>query len=432
MNAQFEHPLSSRGQYSTTYSTGAEGERKSSSALQGLTRWAFLLLVFAIPFETVDLGGGRSVTITKILGYLFLGSALLLPKKSLGSVPKALLYFGIYFLIMILTGLIQGTPNRDEFSSRIFQMAQNLMLFWIAYNLMREENIARSALLAFGLSASILAILQRSGLTRVVVETRIGDRLTALGENSNTLGANFALAILFLIGISYGFQKATNWQRILVLPLVALMLTGLTGTGSRGALLILIAGFVVLILQGKGVWQKARNLTLLVCFSSLIFYFVNTSEVYSRRWERTIQTGSLAHREDIFPQAWNMFLESPWTGWGPVTNVYELGNRTGATRRDTHNLFLWVLTEDGLLGAIPFFLGMGACLWRAWKSRRGVWGTVPLALFVALLVMNSSDTSHNRKTHWITLAFCLAVGSQVAPKLKRLAVPLELRDPKAI
>ena len=46
----------------------------------------------------------------------------------------------------------------------------------------------------------------------------------------------------------------------------------------------------------------------------------------------------------------------------PLLLLHTTGARTGKERRDTHNLYLWVLTEDGLLGAIPFFFAIWLCV----------------------------------------------------------------------
>lgn len=99
-------------------------------------------------------------------------------------------------------------------------------------------------------------------------------------------------------------------------------------------------------------------------------------------------------------------------GWGPA-NQYTLAVRLGLPprlhlTRDTHNLFLEVLTSTGLLGAIPYLLGLSMCCLAAWKARRGTEGILPAAQMAALLVGNLSGNYIMLKLQWVLLAYAMA------------------------
>jgi O-antigen ligase len=145
------------------------------------------------------------------------------------------------------------------------------------------------------------------------------------------------------------------------------------------------------------------------------------------RWEHTLFKGDLAKRDKIMPRAWDMFLEKPLLGWGPVSNLVELGSREGMPSRDTHNVYLWVLTETGLLGAIPFFAGLWLSLRAAWRARFGSEGTLPMAMLVCLLIINMGITWHNRKIFWLTMAYVLASAWSVRKVFQDL--PVRISDP---
>ena len=56
---------------------------------------------------------------------------------------------------------------------------------------------------------------------------------------------------------------------------------------------------------------------------------------------------------------------------------------TGA--RDAHNLLLHLLLEGGIVGTLPFLVGLWLCGQSAWKARSKPLGLLPLALFCAML-----------------------------------------------
>ena len=85
-----------------------------------------------------------------------------------------------------------------------------------------------------------------------------------------------------------------------------------------------------------------------------------------------------------------------------------LGRRLGRSKMDTHNLFLWLFTEQGIVGAAPFCIGLALCSRAAWRARRGPRGLLPLALLVAILTVNMSGTYYVAKWFWFILAYCLA------------------------
>ena len=72
---------------------------------------------------------------------------------------------------------------------------------------------------------------------------------------------------------------------------------------------------------------------------------------------------------------------------------------------------LWVLTQVGLVGAIPFFGVIAMALAGAWRARRGRWGVVPLAMMTSALLTNMSVTWLQSKTFWMAMAFALAAAA---------------------
>jgi len=148
------------------------------------------------------------------------------------------------------------------------------------------------------------------------------------------------------------------------------------------------------------------------------------TDVMRNRFEDTAQTGNMAGREVLFPTLWGMFLERPWTGWGPVNNQFELADRIAEQdrlKRDSHNLVLEVLTTTGIVGAVPFFMAMGLIVRAGWRARHGFHGVTPIALLVLNGAGAMSGNPITIKLFWLTMAFAVAAA---VPIVRRARAPL--------
>jgi O-antigen ligase len=98
----------------------------------------------------------------------------------------------------------------------------------------------------------------------------------------------------------------------------------------------------------------------------------------------------------------------------------ELSRRTGQLwgTKDAHNLYMHLLLEVGIFGAVPFYVGLYLCARAAWRARTGLFGSLPFALAMMLLAANFTHTYIARKPLWLFLAFLVAAGSRAAPALR--------------
>jgi len=382
--------------------------------VSSLVRLAFAAFVFSILFEEIPIG--IPVESTQITGSLLVFAVLLLqPRTLLQRVPGALWCFIIYFILGIAILLTNDSFFDDEVLSRQFKFIQLLVLFWISYVLMRDERVAREALLSLIASCLLLSLLQIFGLT---ITTEFADsrlaRFTAFGLDSNHLAGVLSLGLLAAVGFAYEKKRHKTLLLPLVIPVCAFIGITIVKTGSRGGLLALAFGLLVLLLAKGSLSSKVRNIFVGVSLFAFFGWIAYQSEIVKGRFQHSWEDGSLSGREQIYPMAWQMFLEKPLAGWGPVTNSVELGNRLqlyGYDRMDPHNLVLYVLTATGLVGALPFLTGIFLCVRTAWRSRIGPHGIIAFALTVSLLTAELSVTGFHWKHHWIILAYALATGA---------------------
>jgi O-antigen ligase len=410
-------------------------------------RYAYFAFLFSLPFQASEIGTGTGIgTLSRLLGFSVVMVGLLQPSLCFRHPPKAFWYFAGYLYILGLMIFWHGFGGQAPAVERLFSLFQMLVLFWISYNLMQDEDICTQALMVLATSCTILAAMlivhvigvaseEASSMTTstgaVVSEVRHG-RLTAFGANPNGIATTLSTGLLAFIGLVFGPGKRNVGTRLLAWPCMGILAIAIVRTGTRGAVVAILVGLIVFLLSGKGVsprlkaWVKRSRLKIglaAVGVIGLIVVFSYQYEPIRARWEQTLMEGRTAGREKIYSEAFGMFLEKPWLGWGPATFVFELGSRLGIPVRDPHNVYLWILLETGIVGAVPFFAGLWLCWRSAWKARGGsIHSIVAAGLIAAALVTSLKGTNHKGKMFWIVLAYALASGSVAALPRPRRAV----------
>jgi O-antigen ligase len=369
-------------------------------------RYAFYLFVLAIPFETASTETVSIIgSIPMILGLALTGAALLQPRVCFNAPPGAFWCFVGYLVFCLALGITQNLDYIRPVLTKLVTLAQLLVLMCISFNLFRYPEICRNALLLLVVACAILSVLQVLGVGTVQVAQ---GRSSMFGDNVNIVGGTLSLGLIALVGITYG--RITVERRItlfawMVFPIIG---TAIVMTGSRGALLGLVIGIALLVIR-DGTWGTRLKIGSIAVLAIGFLVFVALSDDAMRtRLERSFYQGDTAGRDKIHGHAWVMFFEKPMLGWGPVYNVVELGSRLGRSARDPHSLYLTVLTETGVLGAVLFFSGLGLLVKAAWQARLRIEGALPMAMIGCLLIFFLSGSWQSRKLFWLTAAYVLA------------------------
>lgn len=385
------------------------------------------LLVASIPFEYPE----RTIPleIPTLTGAVFLLATLFYPKRCFGRLPAAALWFGAYVLILLLCIVLGQRERAPEAISDYVVMFQGVLVFLAAGNVMRDERVAHRALVTLVAACSIRAALPLLGFGRTTSAVWTGgERISALGQNANSAAMILAAGLVALIGLTLMRRRKTLPGLILAGSLGILLGMAILETGSRGGLASLLGGVIVLALAADTWRRRLRNGTIaLLAVTSLTFAALQIP-VMKNRLRDAATTGNLAGREQMFPALWNMFLEKPVLGWGPITNNYELALRVGERDRGSraaHNLILELLSAGGLVLAIPFFVGAWLSVQGAWQARRGEHGVLPLALLCSMFLANMSGEWGASKLLWLVLAYGLVSGRWHAPLLR--SVPARSR-----
>jgi O-antigen ligase len=403
----------------TLVATG--GDSGAAPAVSPLVHWMFYLFIFSLPFEYPK--RTFPVEVTTLTCGVFLLATLLQVRACFRWVPRALPWFGAFLYAFLVSFAFSGGEYGSEVRKFFLLLLQLVLMLWASYGLLRDERVARIGLIVLVTACVLRAGLQLSGVAATShAEWTGGERVSALGQNANHSAMILTAGLIALVGLAYGRQAIRRPRAAVVWPLAITLGVAIVQNASRGAILALAAGVAAFSLGGRTPWSRVRNVVIALLALALLVWASYSSEALRNRFKRTAETHTMAGRERLFPTLWQMFLERPVLGWGPINNKYELGARLPEQqrpRRDSHNVVLEVLTGFGLLGAAPFLVGVAMCIRSAWRARHGPEGVLPLAMIVAVLIANMSGNWIASQLLWLTLAYALASDGATRPASPR-------------
>ena len=384
------------------YAAAARGVR---SAVNPVVRAAFYFFVLSIPFELPQ----RSfpVEIPTITGALFLLATFLQPRTSYRHIPAAVLWFVAYLWMFGLSTLVNATSQTFLVLQLFLLMLQLVLILWAGANLLRDRTVLRGVIITFAFAVAVRAAMQILGIGATASEVWTGGvRVTAFGQNPNWSAIVLAAGAVTLLSLR---------PRVLTWPVAALTVLAIIQTGSRGGLIALAFGLMIWAVGlGRTTAAQIRGLFIGVLALGILAFGVLQSDMMRTRLAAAAEEGSLAGRERIYPAVIGMISERPILGWGPIENQFQIAARIGEEKkdkRDAHNIVFDLMSSTGLLGTVPFFIGVGLCVASAWRARRGLYGMLPFAMLMTTLMGCVSGTWIASKILWLCLAIALATGA---------------------
>jgi len=241
-------------------------------------------------------------------------------------------------------------------------------------------------------------------------------------------------AALITIGLCLYTSYKHRLSRIFLLVITFFLLVPMVRSGTRSAIVAFVIGSSAYVFP---YWRSKRTwiaIVLVILSFVAVLYITADDSVVLERWLRTYYEGDLSGRDEIYAIAGDMILEKPVLGWSVAGN-YELGRREGgrffSIARGTHNTFLGLLLDVGIVGAIPFLVGLWLCGLSAWRARLGNLGLLPLALFFTVVAGGMSGDLVGQKALWLCLALMVAAAPTMPRKLgKQLPALLRISPSK--
>jgi len=413
-----------------------------------LVQAAFYVFVFSIPFDLPK--NPLPVELSSVTACGFLLATALHPSVCYRKIPGALWWLAAYVFVAALAFGLNGGRHLQEVRNLLLLLAQLVWILWVTYNLLQVERIARATAWTYLVACIGRAVLQLGHVAASLSEGSTGaPRVTTLGQNPDFIAGFLALGII--VAIDLMSRREASWGRRLLLGMAtALLAAAIMETGSRGALVALVAGGLAYWGARASVTFRIRDLVGGVFLLGLVGTLAISSDTMRHRFALSAE-GNLAGRERIYPALLSMFLERPVVGWGPITNKYELAlrlnerdrwrqifRREGVSislsqdprwlKRDAHNVFLEVMTSTGVLGLLLFGVGVSLSLYAAWRARRGPRGALPFGALAFVLVFNLSEDRVVGKIEWLTMAYALASATALVDPPERRKDRLSARS----
>jgi O-antigen ligase len=381
---------------------------------------AFTILAFGVQIPALQ---GPTTSVAKIAGLLLMISWIATiatrrdARRGFISDHPGLSYVLVLFIAWVALSQVWAADSGSALTAA-GRLTLNAILVLIVYSAVRTPEQAILVIAAFVAGACLDAIY---GLLFGSPLPGHLERLTSSISNPNELASILVAALVLSLGLA-GALRSSPLGRLAALGATTLCGAAIFLTGSRGGLVglsVALAAFLVVGTRWRGRILLATVLLGLAGFG--YFEYVASPDIRAH----VSSFGSGSGRLDIWTVAWRMIEANPLVGVGagnfPVVSVHYLlqpgaiehGAFFISTPKVTHNSYLEVWAELGIVGLALFVTILVFCVRSALRAARGLAnGDVRMefisrAVFVALVGMLATDFFGSReyvKELWLLLA----------------------------
>lgn len=348
--------------------------------------WVLLFLIFLIPLQNIyinkipSLGGGLNLlNICFILAFLIWKSRKDLNSPTKTELNKPVLFFAFSLLFALAFRTMTVGNTTAEMITFVKDILLGPFLFFITLNSVRDRRG-----IIYAITATVLPVLY---MFRVFFsqyrsvssyhyqdDMRISGTFSQLG--SNEIATFYSAYTLVLISLVY-FIKNTKIRMALGF-LILLNLYSLVYSFSRGAYLAFIIALLGMV------WFTRKKMVFLLIPVAIVFGGIFINFLPDSVQER-VDTIFVQEEEDRDESAQSRFVfwaiaidefyKSPIIG-----NGYRTFIEANPYNMDTHNYYLKLLAEQGIIGFLIFLM----ILWRASKVGRRLYSETDDPLYKAL------------------------------------------------
>jgi O-antigen ligase len=380
--------------------------RPLGAALDLIAYATLCALAFALPWE-MDTGPRWAVW----LGSVAFAAAMLRMLALSETRWPSDLHYGMLAFALWSSLSILWTLDFHSTQARAVTYIQLVILAWVVWNIAINESRVLGLLQAYVLGTYMFAFGTISNVIaghafaqpEDVIDLN-GDRYSMTGMNPNSTASLLAPSIpmaLYLLAR----RRASPVMVLLCWLQLVLCITTILLSGSRGALLAAVPGFLMLpfVVGRIPGWQKVTGAIAasgtITCAAIL---------VPANTWKRIfrlgteIEAGTMTHRTDIWRVSMSLFRDHPLLGIGAGTHQMAVMNILGEAKV-AHNTFISVLVETGVVGLVLLLGVLGIAFYMALRMpavQRALW----LLVLSAWMIDSVDTTKEYLKVTWFLLA----------------------------
>lgn len=283
----------------------------------------------------------------------------------------------VLIFILILTSYLAVWNSSINFSLPFPVTTENPMLkpwknyvvmmsmYLLAFNALKDDEKQRK-IMVVAIALVMLFISIRSYRSYIpgasfIEDSRSTGPFWIVGLGSNHFGAFIAHFSAVLLGLF--FLDNNRWRKILFLVTILFSLHPLFFAYSRGAY---VAALVVIVFFGL---IKKRSLLILAFVLVIAWQTLLPPSVVERIMMTKGESGNIEHsvaiRFDLWNHAIDLFEKNPLIGIG--FGGFEYAMPHGIPWKDTHNYYLKILSEQGMVGFILLLIVLFMASRSGWK-----------------------------------------------------------------
>ncbi len=320
----------------------------------GKIKYGLIFLIFLLPLQNVfaklqELPFGKDIPnlilLAMTLGWLIIKNSQHKPIFEKTSFNFLLVSYALYAYFTLWNGTFNfHLPAPLDISEPRLQTWKNYMvlplLFFIVFNNTKEK---KELVRLFVFMCLTIILMNRSTLFEIGNATSWVSRSKFHGTfqwlGANEVAAFYATYTFVLFGV-FLYLKKWGWKLLLAI-LIAINLYCDLFLFSRGAYLATLAGFSLI-----GIYRN--RIILVIVAIILLFWQVILPQEVIERINFTEQEGQLDQsaekRIEYWQETMEYFKQSPLVGVGFNIKTYV------GSQRDTHNLYIRTLAEEGIIG----------------------------------------------------------------------------------
>ncbi len=294
------------------------------------------------------------------------------------SAPKAVMWYLLY-LLAVLTSLRMNSQPFRQFVILLKLEVAPLVVFLLVYNCVRRDAVIRkivATLVWFGAALAVITLVNwvriQNGAVGPFYHPDIALTLLAKDAAQTSFGRSNYIASLLILLIPLALYRTAKapaaWAAL------AVMVTALIATQSRGGLISLALAFLIWVglsmrYLGSSVLGIAAFLARIAICAVLAFVVwqclpSSITDEFGRRLSDTreaVASGDYAgNRRDVWIPAAQHVMDAPFFGIG-YGNEEENPTALDMNSGSAHNLFLQVLLATGAVGLVPFTIFLVSC-----------------------------------------------------------------------